>query len=144
MLITPEVPQQAKTVGQFTAIPAVHYPRWLDDEIETAIRNTIDGPLAIDSIQLVDIESPQAYEQAVEGRTQAIVAEQQAEAEEQQPLSMPMLQWTKPGPPLMCRHTDRRARSGRSERDPRARSCYHGKYGNVCNSSPLKVGLLTC
>lgn len=83
-LITPEVPQQVKNVfGQFTAISAVQDRAVLDHEIQNAIRSTIHGPLVIDSIQLVDIEFSQSYEQAVEARMQAIVAQQQAEAEKQ-------------------------------------------------------------
>jgi len=81
-LITPEVPQQVKNVfGQFTAISAIQDRAKLDAEINLAIRNVIHGPMQIDSVQVTDIEFSQTYEQAVEARMQAIVAQQQAEAE---------------------------------------------------------------
>jgi regulator of protease activity HflC (stomatin/prohibitin superfamily) len=83
-LIEPQVPQQVKNVfGQFTAISAIQDRAQLDREVQNAIRSVIRGPLSIDSIQLADIEFSQSYEQAVEGRMQAIVAQQQAEAEKQ-------------------------------------------------------------
>lgn len=83
-LIEPQVPQQVKNVfGQFTAISAVQDRAVLDHEVQNAIRAVIHGPLSIDSIQLADIEFSQSYEQAVEARMQAIVAQQQAEAEKQ-------------------------------------------------------------
>jgi regulator of protease activity HflC (stomatin/prohibitin superfamily) len=83
-LIEPQVPQQVKNVfGQFTAISAIQDRAQLDREVQNAIRSVIHGPMSIDSIQLADIEFSQAYEQAVEGRMQAIVAQQQAEAEKQ-------------------------------------------------------------
>lgn len=83
-LIEPQVPQQVKNVfGQFTAISAVQDRVALDHEIQNAIRAQIHGPILIDSIQLADIEFSQSYEQAVEARMQAIVAQQQAEAEKQ-------------------------------------------------------------
>ena len=83
-LIEPQVPQQVKNVfGQFTAISAVQDRAVLDHGVQNAIRAVIHGPLSIDSIQLADIEFSQSYEQAVEARMQAIVAQQQAEAEKQ-------------------------------------------------------------
>ncbi len=83
-LIAPQVPQQVKNVfGQFTAISAVQDRVALDHEIQNAVRAVIHGPIMIDSIQLADIEFSQSYEQAVEARMQAIVAQQQAEAEKQ-------------------------------------------------------------
>ncbi len=81
-LIEPQVPQQVKNVfGQFTAISAIQDRAKLDGEINAIIRTVIRGPIQIDSVQLTDIEFSQAYEQAVEARMQAIVAQQQAEAE---------------------------------------------------------------
>jgi regulator of protease activity HflC (stomatin/prohibitin superfamily) len=81
-LIEPKVPEQVKNVfGHFSAISAIQDRAKLDQEVATAVKAAIQGPLIIDSVQVVDIEFSQAYEQAVEARMQAIVAQQQAEAE---------------------------------------------------------------
>ena len=81
-LIEPKVPEQVKNVfGHFTAISAIQDRAKLDQEVAVAVKGAIEGPLIIDSVQVVDIEFSQAYEQAVEARMQAIVAQQQAEAE---------------------------------------------------------------
>jgi regulator of protease activity HflC (stomatin/prohibitin superfamily) len=81
-LIEPKVPEQVKNVfGQFTAISAIQDRAKLDQEVANAVKGAIQGPLVVDSVQVQDIDFSQAYEQAVEARMQAIVAQQQAEAE---------------------------------------------------------------
>ncbi len=73
-----------KTVfGQFDAADAIQKRTVLNAEVFEAIRKSVAGPVVIDSVQIEDITFSQQYESAVELRMQAIVKQQQAEADKQ-------------------------------------------------------------
>lgn len=75
---------QLKTVfGQFDAADAIQKRTVLNAEVFEAIRKAVSGPVVIDSVQIEDITFSQQYESAVELRMQAIVKQQQAEADKQ-------------------------------------------------------------
>jgi regulator of protease activity HflC (stomatin/prohibitin superfamily) len=75
---------QLKTVfGQFDAADAIQKRALLNTEVFNAIRKSVSGPVVIDSVQIEDITFSQQYETAVELRMQAIVKQQQAEADKQ-------------------------------------------------------------
>ncbi|HKQ10431.1 MAG TPA: prohibitin family protein [Rhizomicrobium sp.] len=76
--------EQVKTVfGQFDAADAIQKRALLNAEVFTAIRKSVSGPVVIDSVQIEDITFSNQYETAVELRMQAIVKQQQAEADKQ-------------------------------------------------------------
>jgi regulator of protease activity HflC (stomatin/prohibitin superfamily) len=76
--------EQLKNVfGQFDAADAIQKRALLNAEVFAAIRNSVRGPVMIDSVQIEDITFSSQYEAAVEARMQAIVKQQQAEADKQ-------------------------------------------------------------
>ena len=76
--------EQLKNVfGQFDAADAIQKRALLNAEVFAAIRNSVRGPVVIDSVQIEDITFSSQYEAAVEARMQAIVKQQQAEADKQ-------------------------------------------------------------
>ena len=76
--------EQVKTVfGQFDAADAIQKRALLNAEVFNAIRKSVSGPVVIDSVQIEDITFSTQYETAVELRMQAIVKQQQAEADKQ-------------------------------------------------------------
>ena len=76
--------EQLKTVfGQFDAADAIQKRALLNAEVFNAIRKSVSGPVVIDSVQIEDITFSNQYETAVELRMQAIVKQQQAEADKQ-------------------------------------------------------------
>jgi regulator of protease activity HflC (stomatin/prohibitin superfamily) len=76
--------EQLKNVfGQFDAADAIQKRALLNAEVFAAIRNAVRGPVVIDSVQIEDITFSTQYETAVEARMQAIVKQQQAEADKQ-------------------------------------------------------------
>ena len=76
--------EQLKNVfGQFDAADAIQKRALLNAEVFAAIRKSVSGPVAIDSVQIEDITFSSQYEGAVEARMQAIVKQQQAEADKQ-------------------------------------------------------------
>ncbi len=76
--------EQLKNVfGQFDAADAIQKRALLNAEVFAAIRKSVSGPVAIDSVQIEDISFSGQYEAAVEARMQAIVKQQQAEADKQ-------------------------------------------------------------
>ncbi len=76
--------EQFKNVfGQFDAADAIQKRAVLNAEVFAAIRKSVSGPVAIDSVQIEDISFSSQYEAAVEARMQAIVKQQQAEADKQ-------------------------------------------------------------
>jgi regulator of protease activity HflC (stomatin/prohibitin superfamily) len=76
--------EQLKNVfGQFDAADAIQKRALLNAEVFAAIRNSVRGPVVIDSVQIEDITFSTQYESAVEARMQAIVKQQQAEADKQ-------------------------------------------------------------
>jgi regulator of protease activity HflC (stomatin/prohibitin superfamily) len=76
--------EQLKNVfGQFDAADAIQKRALLNAEVFAAIRSSVRGPVAIDSVQIEDITFSTQYEAAVEARMQAIVKQQQAEADKQ-------------------------------------------------------------
>lgn len=75
---------QLKTVfGQFDAADAIQKRTLLNTQVFEAIRKAITGPVVVDSVQIEDIVFSNQYETAVEMRMQAIVKQQQAEADKQ-------------------------------------------------------------
>ena len=76
--------EQVKNVfGQFDAADAIQKRALLNAEVFAAIRKSVSGPVTIDSVQIEDITFSSQYEGAVEARMQAIVKQQQAEADKQ-------------------------------------------------------------
>ncbi len=76
--------EQVKNVfGQFDAADAIQKRAVLNTEVFDAIRKAVSGPVVIDSVQIEDITFSNQYETAVEARMQAIVKQQQAEADKQ-------------------------------------------------------------
>ena len=76
--------EQLKNVfGQFDAADAIQKRALLNAQVFAAIRNSVSGPVVIDSVQIEDIHFSDQYENAVEARMQAIVKQQQAEADKQ-------------------------------------------------------------
>jgi regulator of protease activity HflC (stomatin/prohibitin superfamily) len=83
-IISPKTYEQLKNVfGQFDAADAIQKRASLNAEVYSAIRAAVRGPVVIDSVQIEDISFSQQYEGAVEARMQAIVKQQQAEADKQ-------------------------------------------------------------
>lgn len=76
--------EQLKTVfGQFDAADAIQKRALLNAEVFAAIRKSVTDPVVVDSVQIEDITFSTQYESAVELRMQAIVKQQQAEADKQ-------------------------------------------------------------
>jgi len=83
-IISSRAYEQLKTVfGQFDAADAIQKRAVLNAEVFAAIRKSVSGPVLIDSVQIEDITFSNQYETAVELRMQAIVKQQQAEADKQ-------------------------------------------------------------
>lgn len=83
-IIWPRTYEQFKNVfGQFDAADAIQKRASLNAKVYEAIRLAVRGPVVIDSVQIEDITFSTQYEQAVEARMQAIVKQQQAEADKQ-------------------------------------------------------------
>jgi regulator of protease activity HflC (stomatin/prohibitin superfamily) len=83
-VINPKTFEQLKNVfGQFDAADAIQKRASLNAEVYAAIRGAVQGPVVIDSVQIEEISFSQQYEGAVEARMQAIVKQQQAEADKQ-------------------------------------------------------------
>ncbi|HXL69957.1 MAG TPA: prohibitin family protein [Rhizomicrobium sp.] len=83
-IISPRTYEQLKNVfGQFDAADAIQKRASLNAEVYAAIRSAVRGPIVIDSVQIEDITFSTQYEDAVEARMQAIVKQQQAEADKQ-------------------------------------------------------------
>lgn len=83
-VINPKTYEQLKNVfGQFDAADAIQKRASLNAKVYDAIRSAVRGPVVIDSVQIEDISFSTQYEAAVEARMQAIVKQQQAEADKQ-------------------------------------------------------------
>jgi len=81
-LVTPQVYTWAENIfGQFNAVSAVQDRAKLNTELAIALHKVIHGPLAIESVQIENIDFSGKYEEAVEARMEATVRQQQAEAE---------------------------------------------------------------
>lgn len=81
-LISRQVPTQVENVfGKFNAVAAVQNRVQLVNDISTAIKATIIGPVIIDSVQVENIDFSDAYERAIEAR---MAAEVQVKTREQQ------------------------------------------------------------
>ncbi len=81
-LLTPQVYTWSEnTFGQFNAVSAVQDRAQLNTELAIALRKVVRGPLAIESVQIENIDFSGKYEEAVEARMEATVRQQQAEAE---------------------------------------------------------------
>lgn len=81
-IFTPRIYENLKNVfGQFNAIEAIQQRAKLNAQVQQAMVASIKGPFVADSVQIQDIEFSSSYEQAVEQRMQAVVKQQQAEAD---------------------------------------------------------------
>ncbi len=81
-MISRQVPTQVENVfGKFNAVAAVQNRVQLVNDISTAIKATITGPVIIDSVQVENIDFSDAYERAIEAR---MSAEVQVKTREQQ------------------------------------------------------------
>ncbi|MGU9777998.1 SPFH domain-containing protein [Salmonella enterica] len=74
-LLNRQVPQQVENIfGQYTAISAVQDRAKFVQDLTSALRQNISGPLVIDGVQVENIDFSDAYEQSVENRMKAEVA----------------------------------------------------------------------
>jgi len=74
-LIDRQVPTQVENVfGQYNAVEAVQSRVKLVQDVTAAIRDSIKGPIIVDSVQVENIDFSAAYESAVEARMTAEVA----------------------------------------------------------------------
>ena len=81
-IIDPKVFEEVKNVfGQFDAADAIQKRAILNAQVFNALKSAVRGPIVVDSVQIQDIQFSQQYESAVEARMQAIVKQQQAEAD---------------------------------------------------------------
>lgn len=73
-LVDRQVPTQIENVfGQYTAISAVQNRVQFVQDVTTAIRKEVIGPIVIDSVQIENIDFSDAYEKSIELRMQAEV-----------------------------------------------------------------------
>ncbi|MFT3807103.1 prohibitin family protein [Arenimonas sp.] len=73
-LIDRQVPTQVENVfGKYTAVSAVQNRVQLVQDVTKAIRDSIKGPVVIDSVQIENIDFSDAYEKSIELRMQAEV-----------------------------------------------------------------------
>jgi len=69
-----QVPTQVENVfGRYTAVSAVQNRVQLVQDVTKAIRESVKGPIVIDSVQLENIDFSDAYEKSIELRMQAEV-----------------------------------------------------------------------
>ena len=69
-----QVPTQVENVfGRYTAVSAVQNRVQLVQDVTKAIRESIKGPIVIDSVQIENIDFSDAYEKSIELRMQAEV-----------------------------------------------------------------------
>lgn len=81
-LISRQVPTQVENVfGRYNAVAAVQSRGQLVNDIASAIKASVQGPVVIDSVQVENIDFSDAYEKAVEAR---MTAEVQVKTREQQ------------------------------------------------------------
>jgi regulator of protease activity HflC (stomatin/prohibitin superfamily) len=81
-LVSPQIYTWAENVfGQFNAVSAVQDRAQLNNELAIALRKVVHGPIALESVQIENIDFSGKYEEAVEARMEATVRQQQAEAE---------------------------------------------------------------
>lgn len=73
-LVDRQVPTQVENVfGQYTAISAVQNRVTFVKDVTKAIRESVHGPIVIDSVQIENIDFSDAYEKSIELRMQAEV-----------------------------------------------------------------------
>src|SRR5258708_13559129 len=100
--------EQLKNIfGQFDAADAIQKRALLNAQVFAAIRRSVGGPVTIDSVQIEDITFSSQYEGAVEARMQAIVKQQQAEADKQKRTidAYASADNVKPAPAATAQHT---------------------------------------
>ena len=79
-LVDRQVPEEVKAVfGKFNAATAIKERDRLSAEINAAIKNSIKGPLIIESVQLENLDFSDAYEQSIEQRMLAEVEVQKVQ-----------------------------------------------------------------
>lgn len=73
-LVERRVQEMSKTVfGQFAAVTSIQERSRLNHEVSAAIKEAIDGPIVIDSVQIENIDFSDAYEASIEQRMLAEV-----------------------------------------------------------------------
>ncbi len=73
-LVERKLLEESKSIfGQFNAATSIQERARLNQEISTAVRNAVDGPVVIDSIQVENIDFSAAYESSIEQRMLAEV-----------------------------------------------------------------------
>ncbi len=73
-VLVPRTMEGVKTVfGQFNAVTVIQERAKFNQEVESAVRTLIKGPVSIEGVQIQDIAFSEAYEQSVEARMQAQV-----------------------------------------------------------------------
>ncbi len=73
-LISRKVPDEVKNVfGRYTAISAIQDRTKLGIDINETLKKSVNGPVAIDSVQVEDVTFSDAYEQSIEKRMMAEV-----------------------------------------------------------------------
>lgn len=83
-VIDPRANEQVRNIlGQFSAQQVIDDRAHFNGLVLQAIMKAIDGPIVVESVQVEDIKFSKAFETSVEARMQAIVRQQQAEAEKQ-------------------------------------------------------------
>lgn len=79
-LVDRQVPEEVKAVfGKFNAATAIKERDRLSAEINQAIKNSIKGPIIIESVQLENLDFSDAYEQSIEQRMLAEVEVQKVQ-----------------------------------------------------------------
>lgn len=79
-LVDRQVPEEVKAVfGKFNAATAIKERDRLSAEINAAIKNSIKGPLIVESVQLENLDFSDAYEQSIEQRMLAEVEVQKVQ-----------------------------------------------------------------
>lgn len=74
-LIARQIPTQLENVfGRYTAISAVQDRAKLVQDMQAALRKSVDGPVVIDTVQIENIDFSPAYEKSIEDRMKAEVA----------------------------------------------------------------------
>lgn len=73
-LLDPRVHSETKTVfGRFNAITAIQDRTRLNTDVAAAVRDAVDGPMIVESVQIENIDFSDAYEASIEQRMLAEV-----------------------------------------------------------------------
>ena len=85
-LVDRQVPEEVKAVfGKFNAATAIKERDRLSAEINAAIKNSIKGPIIIESVQLENLDFSDAYEKSIEDRMlEEVAVEKMRQTEERE------------------------------------------------------------